>query len=207
MKKRHDTPKSHTQQRKFKTYPIAMSGVLDSSLLPSDIATRPPTTPWVVAYRVPFYDRLEGVLAQHDVQLTVVRNGAPPRMAGRGDFSGERWARDVATSWLTPGGREIPRRRIASLMRDLQPDLVVGSKLSTTLRPTVPLAACVGSIAGGKLPALSSGRAERGVFLTLSEREEIARAWIGQGSKRCPGLMGVPPPRPQSTRHATADFG
>jgi hypothetical protein len=30
MKMRHDTPKSHTQQRKFKTYPIAMSGVLDS---------------------------------------------------------------------------------------------------------------------------------------------------------------------------------
>ena len=27
---RHDTPKSHTQQRKFKTNPIAMSGVLDS---------------------------------------------------------------------------------------------------------------------------------------------------------------------------------
>jgi len=30
MKKRHDTPKSHTQQRKFKIYPIAMSGVLES---------------------------------------------------------------------------------------------------------------------------------------------------------------------------------
>jgi hypothetical protein len=30
MKIRHDTPKSHTQQRKFKIYPIAMSGVLDS---------------------------------------------------------------------------------------------------------------------------------------------------------------------------------
>ena len=29
MKMRHDTPKSHTQQRKFKTYPVAMSGVLD----------------------------------------------------------------------------------------------------------------------------------------------------------------------------------
>ncbi len=27
---RHDTPKSHTQQRKFKTYTAAMSGVLDS---------------------------------------------------------------------------------------------------------------------------------------------------------------------------------
>jgi hypothetical protein len=30
MKMRHDTPKSHTQQRKFKTYPAAMSGVLES---------------------------------------------------------------------------------------------------------------------------------------------------------------------------------
>jgi hypothetical protein len=32
MKMRHDTPKSHTQQRKFKTYPVAMSGVLESDL-------------------------------------------------------------------------------------------------------------------------------------------------------------------------------
>src|ERR1035437_774000 len=29
--KRRDTPKSLTQQGKFKTYPVAMSGVLDSS--------------------------------------------------------------------------------------------------------------------------------------------------------------------------------
>jgi hypothetical protein len=31
--KRHDTPKSHTQQGKFTTYPAAMSGVLGSGLL------------------------------------------------------------------------------------------------------------------------------------------------------------------------------
>jgi hypothetical protein len=30
MKMRLDTPKSHTQQRKFKTNPIPMSGVLDT---------------------------------------------------------------------------------------------------------------------------------------------------------------------------------
>ena len=81
--------------------------------------------PWVAAYRVPFYDRLDIALAQHDVKLTVARNGAPPSMAGRGDFSGGPWARDVPTSWFTLGGREIPRRRIGSLMRELQPDLVV----------------------------------------------------------------------------------
>jgi hypothetical protein len=32
--KRRDTPKSLTQQGKFKTYPVAMSGVLDSAVLP-----------------------------------------------------------------------------------------------------------------------------------------------------------------------------
>jgi GT2 family glycosyltransferase/glycosyltransferase involved in cell wall biosynthesis len=81
--------------------------------------------PWVAAYRVPFYDRLEKVLAQHDIQLMVTRNCAPPSMAGRADMSGGPWARNIPTSWLTFGGREIASRRIGSIMREFQPDLVV----------------------------------------------------------------------------------
>lgn len=81
--------------------------------------------PWIPAYRVPFYNLLDVALAQQDIQLVVARSGAPPSMARRGDMAGGRWAKDVPTSWLTLGGREIPRRRIASLMRELQPDLVV----------------------------------------------------------------------------------
>src|ERR1019366_4051117 len=71
--------------------------------------------PWVAAYRVPFYDRLEKVLAQHDVQLLVTRNGAPPSMAGRSDRSGGPWASNVPTSWLTFGEWETASRRIGSI--------------------------------------------------------------------------------------------
>ena len=81
--------------------------------------------PYVSAYRVPFFNRLEAALAQHDVQLVVTRNGPPPSMARRGDMSDGQWAVDVPTSWLTLGGQEIPRRRIGSIMREFQPDLVV----------------------------------------------------------------------------------
>jgi hypothetical protein len=81
--------------------------------------------PWVAAYRVPFYDRLEKVLAQHDIELLVTRNCAPPSMAGREDMSEGPWARTVPMSWLTFGGREIASRRIGSIMREFQPDLVV----------------------------------------------------------------------------------
>jgi GT2 family glycosyltransferase/glycosyltransferase involved in cell wall biosynthesis len=82
-------------------------------------------TPWIPGYNVPFYDRLEVALAHHEVRLVVTRNGAPPSMARRGDLSGGRWARDVPTSWVTVGGREIPFRRISSVMRQYHPDLVV----------------------------------------------------------------------------------
>src|ERR1035437_5806311 len=82
-------------------------------------------SPWVTAYRVPFYDRFADGLAQHGVALSVASNAAPPSMARRGDLRGGRWARDVPTSWLTLGGREIPLRRVAAIMRGLQPDLVV----------------------------------------------------------------------------------
>jgi glycosyltransferase involved in cell wall biosynthesis len=46
-------------------------------------------------------------------------------MARRGDLRGGPWARDLPTSWVTLGGREIPRRRIGSIMRQIRPDLVV----------------------------------------------------------------------------------
>lgn len=94
--------------------------------------------PWIAAYRVPFYNRLNDALAQHDVQLMVARNGAPPSMARRGDVSGGPWAKDVATSWLTLWGREIPRRRIASIMAEFQPDLVVVEQALHSLE-TYPL--------------------------------------------------------------------
>ena len=81
--------------------------------------------PWIPAYNVPFYDRLDDALAHHDIRLVVARCDAPPSMARRGDMRGGRWARDLPTSWVTLGGREIPRRRIASIMRELRPDLVV----------------------------------------------------------------------------------
>jgi glycosyltransferase involved in cell wall biosynthesis len=82
-------------------------------------------TPWIPGYNVPFYDRLQQALHQHDVQLTVTRNGAPPSMASRGDASGGPWAKDVPTAWVTIGGKEIPHRRIRSVMREVGPDLVV----------------------------------------------------------------------------------
>lgn len=94
--------------------------------------------PWIAAYRVPFYNRLNSALAQYDVQLMVVRNGAPPSMARRGDVRGGPWARDVPTSWLTLRGREIPRRRIASIMAEFQPDLVVVEQALHSLE-TYPL--------------------------------------------------------------------
>ena len=81
--------------------------------------------PYISAYRVPFFNRLAAALAQHDVQLVVTRGGPPPSMARRGDMSDGQWAADVPTSWLTLGEQEIPRRRIASIMREFQPDLVV----------------------------------------------------------------------------------
>ena len=34
-------------------------------------------TPWLPAYNVPFYDRLEDALAHHDIQLVVARCDAP----------------------------------------------------------------------------------------------------------------------------------
>jgi hypothetical protein len=41
--KRRDTPKSLTQQGKFKTYPVAMSGVLDSPALGIKVGDEPHT--------------------------------------------------------------------------------------------------------------------------------------------------------------------
>lgn len=82
-------------------------------------------TPWIPAYNVPFYDRLDKALAQHDIQLIVARCEAPPSMVRRADTSGGRWALDLPTSWIRFGAWEIPRRRITSFMRQLQPDLVV----------------------------------------------------------------------------------
>ena len=81
--------------------------------------------PYVSAYRVPFFNRLAAALAQHDVQLVVTRSGPPPSMTRRGDKSDGHWSVAVQTSWFTLGEQEIPRRRIASIMREYQPDLVV----------------------------------------------------------------------------------
>jgi glycosyltransferase involved in cell wall biosynthesis len=81
--------------------------------------------PFVAAYRVPFYNRLNDALAHHDVQLAVARASAQPSLAARGDLSDGPWACDIPTSWLTLGRREIPHRRIASKLRELRPDLVV----------------------------------------------------------------------------------
>ena len=80
---------------------------------------------WIPTYRVPFYNRLDDVLACHDIELLVAHSGPPPSLARRGDTSSGRWAKGVPTSWFTIGGREVPRRRIASLMREFQPDLIV----------------------------------------------------------------------------------
>lgn len=82
-------------------------------------------TPWIATYNVPFFDRLDEALKLHDVRLVVARCDAPPSMARRGDMSGGPWAKDLVTSWVTLGGWEIPRRRVASIMREVQPDLVV----------------------------------------------------------------------------------
>jgi GT2 family glycosyltransferase/glycosyltransferase involved in cell wall biosynthesis len=81
--------------------------------------------PWIPAYRVTFFNRLEEVLAVQGIRLVVARCDPPPSMVRRGDTAGGPWARDVPTSWVNIGGLEIPRRRIASTIRELRPDLVI----------------------------------------------------------------------------------
>jgi len=82
-------------------------------------------TPWIPAYNVPFYDRLDEVLARQGIRLVVARCDAPPSMARRGDMRGGPWARELQTSWVALGGRDIPLRRIETFMAQARPDLVV----------------------------------------------------------------------------------
>lgn len=81
--------------------------------------------PWIPTYRVPFYNGLAEVLDRHDTELVVARSGPPPSMAGRGDRAGGPWAVDVPTTWHSIAGREVPHRRISSVLTELRPDLVV----------------------------------------------------------------------------------
>jgi glycosyltransferase involved in cell wall biosynthesis len=81
--------------------------------------------PWIPAYRVPFFNLLSVELARHDIQLVVSRRGASPSMGRPGDKAGGQLAGETPTWLYRPGGREIPRRRIASIVRKVKPDLVV----------------------------------------------------------------------------------
>jgi glycosyltransferase involved in cell wall biosynthesis len=132
-------------------------------------------SPWVTAYRVPFYDRFADGLAQHGVELSVASNAAPPSMARRGDLRGGRWARDVPTSWLTLGGREIPLRRVAAIMRGLQPDLVVVEQALRNLE-TYPLLA---RHAAGRYGVAMWGHG-RSYVSTQSPSEAALKQWLTQ---------------------------
>ena len=81
--------------------------------------------PWITAYRVPFYDRLDVRLSEHDVELVVAHGIASPRFAARRDMGTGTWAREVPMSWWRLGRREIARRRIGPTLKELTPDLIV----------------------------------------------------------------------------------
>jgi GT2 family glycosyltransferase/glycosyltransferase involved in cell wall biosynthesis len=81
--------------------------------------------PRIPAYRVPFFNLLSVELARHDIQLVVSGRGASPSMARPGDKTGGQLAGETPPWLYTLGGREIPRRRIASIVRKIKPDLVV----------------------------------------------------------------------------------
>jgi glycosyltransferase involved in cell wall biosynthesis len=80
------------------------------------------TQPYVPAYRVPLFEAVRAMLAEHNVDMLVAAGNPAGDQAGRGDSSRPAWVVPVKQRALRLGGRVLAWRRVES---DARPDLVV----------------------------------------------------------------------------------